>query len=89
MGEAGGSPKVLSVVGAGRSGTTVLASILDEVDGFTSAGELRWLWERGRSGRPSVRVRPPPERVPGLGAGRRHVASAPRPPDTAPRRSTT
>ena len=39
--------KVLSVVGAGRSGTTVLASILGEVDGFASAGELRWLWERG------------------------------------------
>jgi hypothetical protein len=39
--------KVLSVVGAGRSGTTVLASILGEIDGFASAGELRWLWERG------------------------------------------
>ncbi|HEX6248375.1 MAG TPA: sulfotransferase [Nocardioidaceae bacterium] len=39
--------KVLSVVGAGRSGTTVLASILGEVSGFASAGELRFLWERG------------------------------------------
>lgn len=39
--------KVLSVVGAGRSGTTVLASILGEVDGIASAGELRWLWSRG------------------------------------------
>ena len=39
--------KVLSVVGAGRSGTTVLASILSEVDGFGSVGELRWLWQRG------------------------------------------
>ncbi len=39
--------KVLSVVGAGRSGTTLLASILGEVEGVTSAGELRWLWERG------------------------------------------
>lgn len=39
--------KVLSIVGAGRSGTTVLASILGEIDGYTSAGELRWLWERG------------------------------------------
>lgn len=38
--------KVLSVVGAGRSGTTILASILGEIDGFASAGELRWLWER-------------------------------------------
>ncbi|MGH3473199.1 MAG: sulfotransferase [Nocardioidaceae bacterium] len=39
--------KVLSVVGAGRSGTTLLASILSEVEGFVSAGELRWLWQRG------------------------------------------
>jgi Sulfotransferase family len=38
---------VLSVVGAGRSGTTVLASILGEVESFQSAGELRWFWERG------------------------------------------
>lgn len=54
--------KVLSVVGAGRSGTTVLASILGELDGFTSAGELRWLWERGvRDGRPCACGRPPEE----------------------------
>lgn len=39
--------KLLSVVGAGRSGTTILAGILGEVPGFSSAGELRWLWERG------------------------------------------
>jgi Sulfotransferase family len=44
---------VLSVVGAGRSGTTVLASILGEVESFESAGELRWFWERGiAEGRP-------------------------------------
>lgn len=41
------------MVGAGRSGTTILASILQEVEGFASAGETRWLWERGvREGRP-------------------------------------
>lgn len=52
--------KVLSVVGAGRSGTTVLASILGEIEGFTSAGELRWLWERGvRDGRPCACGEPP------------------------------
>lgn len=39
--------KVLSVVGAGRSGTTVLASIFGEIEGFGSAGELRFLWDRG------------------------------------------
>jgi hypothetical protein len=44
---------VLSVVGAGRSGTTVLASILGEVPGCAGAGEIRWLWQRGvLEGRP-------------------------------------
>lgn len=47
MGAARPPVKVLSVTGAGRSGTTVLASILDGVDGFASAGEVRRLWERG------------------------------------------
>ena len=52
--------KVLSVVGAGRSGTTVLASVLGEVDAVTSAGELRFLWGRGVSeGRPCGCGRPP------------------------------
>jgi len=39
--------KVLSIVGPGRSGTTVLAGILGEVDGIVDVGELRWLWQRG------------------------------------------
>ncbi len=39
--------KVLSIVGPGRSGTTILASILGEVQGIVNAGELRWLWQRG------------------------------------------
>lgn len=39
--------KVLSIVGPGRSGTTVLAAILGEVDGVVDVGELRWLWRRG------------------------------------------
>lgn len=47
MSTTGGAIKVLSVVGAGRSGTTVLASILGEIEGFATAGELRWLWARG------------------------------------------
>ena len=47
MTQAAGRPKVLSVVGPGRSGTTVLASILGEVDGVVTAGEVRWLWRRG------------------------------------------
>src|SRR3954454_347485 len=39
--------KVLSIVGPGRSGTTVLAGILGEADGVVDVGELRWLWQRG------------------------------------------
>ncbi len=62
MGDTERTLTVLSVVGAGRSGTTVLASLLNEVDGITSAGELRWLWERGlRDGRPCGCGRPPAE----------------------------
>jgi hypothetical protein len=38
--------KVLSIVGEGRSGSTVLAAILGEVDGFFDAGELHWVWGR-------------------------------------------
>lgn len=63
MGESGGDPpRVLSVVGAGRSGTTVLASILGEVTDVTSAGELRFLWGRGvQEGRPCGCGRGPAE----------------------------
>lgn len=45
----GGRPRtaVLSVVGPGRSGTTVLARILAEVPGVVDAGEIRWEWRRG------------------------------------------
>lgn len=39
--------RVLSVVGPGRSGTTLLGGVLGEVPGFFNAGEVRWLWERG------------------------------------------
>ena len=38
---------MLSIVGPGRSGTTVLAGILGEADGVVDVGELRWLWQRG------------------------------------------
>lgn len=39
--------KVLYVMGAGRSGSTVLDNILGELDGFASVGELHNLWKRG------------------------------------------
>jgi hypothetical protein len=39
--------KVLSIVGPGRSGTTILACVLGEVHGTVNVGELRWLWRRG------------------------------------------
>jgi hypothetical protein len=39
--------KVLLIAGAGRSGSTILDSILGQIDGFFSLGELRFVWERG------------------------------------------
>jgi Sulfotransferase domain len=41
--------KVLSIVGTGRSGTTVLAAILGETPGIFNAGELHWVWGRSLS----------------------------------------
>ncbi|HEX3328081.1 MAG TPA: sulfotransferase [Actinomycetota bacterium] len=38
--------KVLYIMGAPRCGSTVLDNILNEIDGFFSAGELRFLWQR-------------------------------------------
>lgn len=40
---------VLYIAGTGRSGSTLLASVLGSVDGMFSAGELRFTWERGLS----------------------------------------
>src|SRR5919201_1117414 len=39
--------KVLSILGPGRSGTTILGNILGEIPGFFSAGEVRFIWKRG------------------------------------------
>ena len=39
--------RVLYFVGTGRSGTTVITSILGQVPGCFAAGELRYLWQRG------------------------------------------
>ena len=41
------STLVLYIAGTGRSGSTVLANILGEVDGVFAAGEVRYLWQRG------------------------------------------
>ena len=41
------STTVLYIAGTGRSGSTLLASILGEVDGVFAAGEVRYLWQRG------------------------------------------
>ena len=46
----GPSIKVLYIVGVTRSGTTLLDTLLGEVPGFFSTGELRYLWERGLVG---------------------------------------
>lgn len=40
-------PKVLFIVGKGRSGTTLVDELLGQVDGFVSTGELRYLWQWG------------------------------------------
>jgi hypothetical protein len=39
--------KVLYIVGWGRSGSTLLDTLLGQIDGFLSTGELRYVWERG------------------------------------------
>jgi len=39
--------KVLFIAGAARSGTTLLERLLGQVKGVFSAGELRYIWERG------------------------------------------
>jgi hypothetical protein len=43
----GQRPRVLLITGYSRSGSTLLARILGEVDGFVAPGELRYLWQRG------------------------------------------
>ena len=35
------------IAGSGRSGSTILDNILGQIGGWASAGELRFLWERG------------------------------------------
>jgi hypothetical protein len=39
--------RVLYLAGTGRSGSTLLARILDRIDGVFGAGELRYFWQRG------------------------------------------
>jgi len=39
--------KVLYIIGWGRSGSTIVDNILGGTDGFFSAGELSYIWERG------------------------------------------
>ncbi len=47
MGEPVDNPpvKVLYVAGLGRSGSTILANTLGQVDGFFSGGELNFIWK--------------------------------------------
>ena len=43
----GGEPtKVLYIVGLGRSGSTILANSLGQIDGFFSAGEICYIWRQ-------------------------------------------
>jgi hypothetical protein len=43
--------KVLYILGYSRSGSTILDNVLNELAGFHSVGELRYLWERIVQGR--------------------------------------
>lgn len=40
-------PGLISVGGASRSGSTLLALLLGEIEGSVSVGELRYIWSRG------------------------------------------
>ena len=42
-----GRTRVVYIGGTGRSGSTMLANVLGEIDAFVSVGEVRFLWERG------------------------------------------
>jgi hypothetical protein len=42
-------PRVLLITGYSRSGSTLLARVLGEVEGIVAPGELRYLWRRGVS----------------------------------------
>jgi hypothetical protein len=46
-GDGGTTPAVLYVMGAGRSGSTVLGQALGQLEGIAQAGELASLWHRG------------------------------------------
>lgn len=39
--------KVLFIAGWGRSGSTLLDMLLGQIEGFFSAGEVRYVWDRG------------------------------------------
>lgn len=45
--QTGPAVKVLFIAGWGRSGSTILGSLLGQLDGFLSVGELRFVWDRG------------------------------------------
>lgn len=42
----GSLPRILYLTGLGRSGSTLLDNILDQIDGIFTAGELHFLWDR-------------------------------------------
>jgi sulfotransferase family protein len=42
----GNGVKVLYIAGWGRSGSTILSSILGQIDGLFSVGEIRYIWDR-------------------------------------------
>jgi Sulfotransferase family len=47
LGSVPARPVVVAIVGAGRSGSTLLGALLGQSPGVVNAGEVRYLWERG------------------------------------------
>ncbi|MCO6450926.1 MAG: sulfotransferase [Caldilineales bacterium] len=45
------TPRILYIVGSGRSGTTLLGKMLNEMEGVFFGGELRFVWEQYADGR--------------------------------------
>jgi hypothetical protein len=78
-----GPPIVLQIVGAPRSGSTVLARLLGQLDGYEAAGEVRKLWSARRRPEHRCGCGQPLRRCPEWSAVVDHVAALGITPDEA------